>query len=268
MTPIMMTMRHHLRVTLCSSLMVMLGAVNAHAQGPAEDHVGELGVRFWKPSPVLTLSTDTLVGAGVGEVDFVQEFGIEDKYFPEFRVTLGRPHKFRANFVTFDYDAEAIIQRTITFQGRTFNIGAPATADIKWKLYNFGYEWDFVSLDRGFVGFIADLKYNRVEASIDSPVLTAPATTDVTAPIPTIGAIGRGYLSQNFSVTGELTGMNFHYGEDELKFWDFDLYATISAGRNFAVQGGYRSVVADYLIDEDTGHLKMKGLYFGAFVRF
>ncbi len=124
MTPIMMTMRHRLRVTLCSSLVVMLGAVNAHAQGPAEDHVGELGVRFWKPSPVLTLSTDTLVGAGVGEVDFVQEFGIEDKYFPEFRVTLGRPHKFRANFVTFDYDAEAIIQRTITFQGRTFNIGA------------------------------------------------------------------------------------------------------------------------------------------------
>jgi hypothetical protein len=57
-------------------------------------------------------------------------------------------------------------------------------------------------------------------------------------------------------------------GEDELKFWDFDLYGTVSAGRNFGVQGGYRSVVADYIVDEDTGDLKMKGLYFGALVRF
>ena len=32
--------------------------------------------------------------------------------------------------------------------------------------------------------------------------------------------------------------------------------------------GRYRSVVVDYVVDEDTGHLKMKGLYFGAVVRF
>ncbi len=265
--PITRTMRNQLRLATFSTLIVLCAA-SAFAQVPAEDHVAEIGVMFWKPSPLLTLSTDTLTGAGVGEVDFVEEFGIEDKYFPEFRVTLGRTHKFRASFVTFKYDAETIIQRTITFQGRTFNIGAPATADIKWNLYNLGYEWDFVSRERGFFGLIVDLKYNKVEASIDSPVLTAAATTNVTAPVPTLGAIGRGYVAPNVSITGEFTGLSFTPGEDELKFWDFDLYGTVSAGRNFAVQGGYRSVVADYIIDEDTGDLKMKGLYFGALVRF
>ena len=261
-------MRNLLRVVLLSSLILLAASESAYAQLTAEDHVVELGVMSWKPSPELILSTDTLVGAGVNEVDFVQEFGIEDKYFPEFRATIGRNHKFRTSFVTFDYDAETIITRTITFQGRTFTIGVPATADISWKLYKFGYEWDFVSRERGFFGVIVDLKYNKVEAAIDSPALTAAATTDVTAPIPTIGVIGRGYIAPNVSVTGEFTGMSVTPGEDELKFWDFDLYGTVSVGRNFGVQGGYRSVVADYIVDEDTGDLKMKGLYFGAVVRF
>lgn len=268
MTPIKKTMRHPLRVIAFSLFTILLGAASAHAQLPAEDHVVELGVMFWKPSPELTLSTDALVGAGVNEVDFVQEFGIENKYFPEFRATLGRNHKFRASFVTFSYDAETIITRTIVFQGRTFNIGAPATADIKWNLYKFGYEWDFVSRELGFVGFIADLKYNKVVASIDSPALTSAAATDVTAPVPAIGVIGRGYLTPAVSITGEFTGLSITRDEFEGKFFDFDLYGTVSFGRNVGVQGGYRSVVVDYVVDEDTGDLKMKGPYFGAVVRF
>ena len=65
--------------SLFSSLIVLTGSGSAYAQLPAEDHVVELGVMFWKPSPELMLSTDALTGAGVDEVDFVQEFGIEDK---------------------------------------------------------------------------------------------------------------------------------------------------------------------------------------------
>lgn len=261
-------MRVNVRVVLLCAVLVVGGSATAYAQLPAEDHVVELGVMLWQPSPELVLSTDTLIGAGVDRVDFVEEFGIEDKYFPEFRAVIGRRHKFRASFVTFDYDAETTISRTIRFQGRTFTLGVPATVDINWKLYTFGYEWDVVSRERGFVGVVADVKYNRIEASIDSPILTSAATTDVTAPIPTLGVVGRGYLAPSVSITGELTGMSLTPGEDELKFWDFDVYGTISAGKYFAVQAGYRSVVADYIVDEDTGNLRMKGLYFGALVRF
>jgi len=266
--PIRRAMRHRLRVTAFTLFTILLGTASAHAQLPAEDHVVELGVMFWKPSPELILSTDALAGAGVSEVDFVQEFGIEDKFFPEFRATLGRNHKFRASFVTFSYDAETTITRRIVFQGRTFNIGVPATADIKWNLYKFGYEWDFVSRERGFFGFIADLKYNKIQASIDSPALTSAAATDTTAPVPTIGVIGRGYVAPTVSITGEFSGFNINRDEFEGTFFDFDLYGTVSVGRNFGVQGGYRSVVVDYLVDEDTGDLKMKGPYFGAVVRF
>jgi hypothetical protein len=80
--------------------------------------------------------------------------------------------------------------------------------------------------------------------------------------------IGRGYVAPAVSITGELTGLSITRDEFEGKFFDFDLYGTVSFGRNVGVQGGYRSVVVDYIVDEDTGDLKMKGPYFGAVVRF
>jgi hypothetical protein len=261
-------MRNRLCVIASCLCTLTLLAGRAHAQVlPAEDHVVELGVMFWKPSPELTLSTNALSGAGVNDVDFVQEFGLENKFFREFRASLGRNHKFRVNFVTIKYDAETTIRRTIVFQGRTFTIGAPASADIQWNLWKFGYEWDVVSRERGFLGFIADLKYNKIEASIDSPALTSAAATDTTAWVPTFGVIGRGYLAPMVAITGEFTGLSITR-DDEIKFFDFDLYGTVSFGRNVGVQGGYRSVVVDYLVDEDSGDLKMKGPYFGALVRF
>lgn len=257
-------MRNPLRGVLLPLTILLVCAANARAQ----DHVAELGVMFWKPSPELTLSSGTLDAAGVGLVDFVHEFGIEEKYFRELRAAIGRRHKFRTSFVTFDYEAETIITRTIVFQGRTLNIGAPATADIKWKFWKFGYEWDFVSGQGGFVGVVADLKYQRVEASIDSPVLTSAATTDTTAPVPTFGVIGRGHLGRAASVTAEFTALSFNREDFDAKTYDFEVYGTVNAGRNFGVQAGYRSVIVDYLIDDDTGDLKMKGPFFGAVVRF
>jgi len=223
---------------------------------------------FWTPSPELTLSTDALAGSSISEVDFVQEFGIEDKRFPEFRAAIGRNHKFRLSYVKFNYTEEATIQRVFTFQGRTFTVGAPATADIKWDLWKFGYEWDFVSHERGFAGLVLDLKYNTIDASVDSPVLSSAATTDVTAPVPTIGGIARVYVVPMLALTGELTGISISRDDFEAKFFDFDINGTVSFGRHLGAQAGYRSVVVDYLSDEDSGDLKMKGPYFGGVLRF
>jgi hypothetical protein len=235
---------------------------------PAEDHVVEVGVMFWKPTPELTLSTDALAGSSISEVDFVEEFGIEDKYFPEFRATVGRSHKLRVSYVNFKYAEDATIQRTFTFQGRTFTIGAPATTDIDWRLWKFGYQWDFISRERGTFGVIADLKYNQIDASVDSPVLRSSASTDVTAPVPTIGVAGRAYVAPMVSIGGEFSGLKLERDEFDVKFFDFDINGIVSFGRFLGAQVGYRSITAEYIVDEDFGDLKMKGPYFGGVLRF
>ena len=247
---------------------LLINAARAGAQAlPAEDHGVEFGVMFWRPSPVLVLSTTALSGAGVESVDFVKEFGIEEQYFPEFRAAIGFRHKIRVSYVSLKYQADTTIQGTFRFRNRTFTIGAPASADVKWNLWTFGYEWDFLTRERGYVGFLTDLKRNSVAASVDSPLLASAATTDTAATVPTFGGIARVYLAPMLAVTAEFTGVNYNRGF-EVELTDFDVYGTLSFGKHLAAQGGYRSLAINYLVNDDSGVLKVKGPYVGAMVRF
>ena len=42
----------------------------------------------------------------------------------------------------------------------------------------------------------------------------------------------------------------------------------MSITRFFGIQGGYRMLEADYVVDDESGDLEMKGPYFGGVVRF
>jgi len=264
---------------------VLLMAARAEAQFNVADpasgenfHV-ELGLMFWTPTPELTIQTGALTAMGVSRVDLVEEFALEDTRFIEFRSVLkaGRKHKLRIAHVAFEYDKQATLQRTISFGGVTFPVSIPATAHVNWDLWRFGYEYDVVAADRGLFGFITELKHNKVSAELSATGLGTEAT-EVTAPIVTIGAIARVYPHRNFSISAEFTGFKVfgfvrtvtdRFVEDlEVKTYDFDIYGTINFGSHVGVQGGYRSISAEYLVEDDSGDLKMKGLYFGGLVRF
>ena len=236
---------------------------------------------FWSPTPEILIQTGALAALGESEVDFVQEFGIEKTRFNEFRgvIKTGKKHKLRVSHVLIEYNESATLQRTIVFGGQVFPVSVPATADLSWRLWRFGYEWDFVARDRGLVGFITEVKYNDVSAALSATGFGSELT-EVTAPIPTIGIIARVYPHKDVSITTEFTGFKMPgfigsrisdslSGDDfEAKMYDFDIYGTLNFGSHAAVQGGYRSVTADYLVDLDAGDLKMKGMYFGGLVRF
>jgi hypothetical protein len=265
------------RVSTCAFLLSLLAAAPASAQfnaptpAPAgEDYRVEIGAMLWTPTPELAVNFNEFGIIG-SEVDFVQEFGIEDKRFTEFRATLkpGRKHKLRVHYVPIRYDAETIIERQFVFGGRTFTVGLPAAAEVEWKLWRFGYEWDFISRTAGFLGLIGELKYNDVRAQIATPA--GIELGEARAPVPAIGVIGRGYLTQYVSITGEFTGFKLPDSiseEYEAEFWDYDVYGTVNLGRNAAVQAGYRSLDVQYIFDADLGRLKMTGFYFGGLLRF
>src|SRR5687767_1846616 len=176
-------------IAICLSAFVF---VAAPVQAQNNTNIGEFSVNLWKPDPEITISSGSLTGAtGITDIDFVTEFGIEDEWFPEIRFAVGRSHKFRFGYVPIKYEADTTIVRTITFQGQTFNVGVPASTDIKWDLWRFGYEWDFVSVERGYFGVMTELKYNRLDASIASTVLAQTVATEQKAPVPTVGVAGR-----------------------------------------------------------------------------
>jgi hypothetical protein len=278
-----MRMRKALPVCFLLSLLVSAQAdAQFRASEPAsgENFNVELGLRFWKPSPGIIIGSESLSTAGASGLDFVQEFGIEDKRFNEFRAVIrGGKSKLRLSHVKMLYDEAAVLQRSVVVGGRTFNVAANATADLEWDLWKIGYEKDFVKTDRALLGFIAEVNFNHVVANLaaTSSGLTASSLTDEKVPFPALGAIARVYPHKAVGITAEWTGFKMpgfiankltdtDNGAAHMK--NFDVSVTGSFTRYFGIQGGYRALSADYLLDDDTGDLEMKGPYFGAMIRF
>jgi hypothetical protein len=262
---------------------VSLGAI-VLAAGPAEAQYGaklsnratgetynvEITGAIWDPTPSIFITSESIRGIPGTKIDFVEDLGIEKNTFKQLRVVL-RPamkHKFRFEYTPIKYEAEAVLKRTIVFNGLDYFVSLPVETDVTWRAYRFGYEYDFVYRDRGFVGLVLEAKYTDIKATLTSAI--NDEFVHAQAPIPAVGVIGRGYVAPNISITGEFTFFKLpDIGEDYGgRFFDFDLYGTINFNDHVGAQGGYRSFDVQYLVENDNGQMTLKGLYFGGVVRF
>ena len=259
---------------------VLGGASPASAQfrpqQSAERSVGERyhiegGFTFWSADPDLIISSESL-GIPGDDIDLVNDLGVEQKRLREFRLVL-RPapkHKFRFNYLPIEYDAEAILQREFTFNGQRYRIGLPVNTEANLTTYRFGYEYDFFYRSRGYAGVLLDLKYTNVDVTLDSPI--GREFTTAVAPIPGIGGVGRGYITRNVSITGEVTYFRVPEslgGEDfGGRYLEYDFYGTFNFTDNVGAQIGRRSIDVDYFEEFDAGRLTFKGWYFGGVLRY
>jgi hypothetical protein len=240
---------------------------------PGEQYHIEAGVNSWNPTADLTIvggGSGALSGLAGTEIDAKKDLGFVDKRLPQFNVTI-RPaaaHKLRFEYIPIDYTASATLNRTIDFNGQRYGAGLPVTTTFDWKAYRFGYEFDFITRDQGFAGFITELKYTDINLEIASPLATEFAHKR--APIPALGGIGRVYLVPAFAVTGEVTAFKLPTIEDRYAghYVDVDIYGTLNLSPNLGVQGGYRTLNLGYLIKEDSGAFVLKGIFFGVVARF
>jgi hypothetical protein len=275
-------MHMHRIVTSVSALVVLvLTAGQAAAQfppdqaqpvepAPGEVYHIEFGTNMWYPTPDMVIASEGLGIIG-SQINLQTDLGIVRQRFGELRLVL-RPstkHKFRYNLIPVKYEAESVLSRSIVFNGLRYNIGVPVASTLNWKTHKLGYEYDFLYRPRWFAGFVLDVKVTDVEAELNSVIGTEFARAQ--APIPGVGGIGRVYVMPQVAITGELTGFRAPESLRDLgqgHYWDFDLYGTINFSRFFGARVGFRSIDVAYIIDEDTGNLKLKGLYFGGVVRY
>ena len=248
------------------------GAGSDRATG--ETYHVEVAGTLWNPTPEIVIASEGLGQLG-DNIDFVNTLGIEKETFMQLKVVLrpAKKHKFRFEYTPIKYTAERTVPTTFVFNGQRFNIGIPVATELKWNAYRFGYEWDFVYLDRGFVGVVLEAKYTEVSATLTAAAVGAEQFTEARAPIPAIGFIARGYVVPNISITGEFSAFKLPEtaldSEDySAKYYDFDIYGTVNFTDNFGAQVGYRSFDVFYKVKRDTGTLNLSGLYFGGVARF
>jgi hypothetical protein len=258
--------------TCLCALVLPGGAAAQYGENRAigETYRVEVTAGLWNPSPDMVVSSHSLGIIG-SDIDIVDDLGVVKKRFGEFRLVLrpGKQHKFRFQYIPMSYEASTTIARDLVFNGATYHLGLPVNSALDWKAYRVGYEYDFFYRDRGFIGVVAEAKYTDVEVKLDSPI--GSEFTRARGPLPAIGVVGRGYVAEMASLTGEVT--LFHLpssiGEDYRgKYMDYDFYGTVNFTDHVGTQVGYRSIDVHYRVKEDAGTLKLGGLYFSGVVRF
>ena len=267
-------------LVLCAALAVAAWPSTASAQyrpGFAEGAIGEdyhieAGYSWWNAEPSLIVSSESL-GIPGDDVNLVEDLGIERHRLAKFDVVLrpAKKHRFRFQRLPIVYEAEGEVSREFVFNGQRYRLGLPVNTKVDFTTYRFGYEYDFLYYSRGFIGALIDLKYTNVDVNLVSQI--GDEFVQATAPIPTVGVVGRGYPLPNLALTGELS---FFRMPDNLKetldgegsYTDFDLNATYNFSKNFGGQMGWRRTNVFYNVDQDAGELKFSGLYFGGVVRY
>jgi len=276
-------MRLTIRSVLIACLALVLSAPIASAQykpytansrATGETWHVEFGVGMWNPPPEVTVSSQQwgIIGTDISAQD---DLGMEQKWQKEFKLVLrpAKKHKFRFGYIPLSYSGDKTVTRSLTYNGQKFEIGIPVKSNIDWKLWNFGYEYDFLYRNRWYVGVILEAKYSQVEVTLANEYTTEWAK--VKAPVPTIGGVFRVYPFANVSITGEVTGFKLpnDIGIQNLKgydgkWMDYNFYATLNFTDSFGVQGGYRRIDVNYRKDTDRGDMALKGMYFMGVVRF
>jgi hypothetical protein len=246
------------------------GAQSLGNPATGEKYNVEISGALWNPTPDIFITSESIEGVLGSRIDFVEDLGIEKTWFRQLKVVL-RPstkHKFRFEYTPIKYEAESTLRRNVVFNGISFPIAIPVATEVTWRAFRFGYEYDFIYRDRGFVGLVLEAKYTDVKATLENVIDSE--FVHARGPIPAVGIIGRGYIIPNISITGEFTFFKLPEFDEEFsgRYLDFDLYGTVNFTHNFGAQLGYRSFDVNYTAESDNGDLKLKGLYFGGVVRF
>jgi hypothetical protein len=107
------------------------------------------------------------------------------------------------------------LNRTIDWQGQTYDVGARVEADIKSLVFSPGYQYDFFRRKAGYLGLLINANLIYTDAKLKASTtggIAAQSEGSLFAPLPAIGPTFRWYPipeSGRLYLDGALTGMSF-----------------------------------------------------------
>lgn len=246
------------------------GAPELNPGVPAEQYHFEVAGTIWNPNLSGVISSQRLGIIG-SNVDFVDDLGFERTSFADLRIVL-RPSKksrFRIQYTPVEYTAETNLKRDLVFNGQTFPLALPVQSEFDWKVWRFGYEYDFFYHERGFIGALIEGRFTQMTAELASPLQTE--FTKVQAPLPAFGIVGRGYPIPELAINFEVSMFRVPsetFPDVQANYYDWDIHGTFNVHRSVGLQVGWRRMTNFLVVDDDSADVKFQGLWFGGAVRY
>ncbi len=193
----------------------------------------------------------TFTSAGrTGLLDLQRDVG-----FNSYNTFLGKvdwkfTHKNHLYFMATDFNQskQVVLNRTVTFQGQTFNVNSVANGSLDSLLLIPGYQYDFIRRRQGSLGVQVQLDIIDVTGSLQTasqvnngiPQAAAFSSGTIRAPLPVAGPTTRLYLIPNSGrlfLDANILGMYFFgYGNFVSSMGTLGFSLT----HNLAIRGGYQ----------------------------
>ena len=236
---------------------------------PGEQYRFEFSGTLWNPDLQGVISSQRLGIIG-SQVDFIDDLGFERTRVKDMRIVLrpSRRAKVRVQYTPIEYESETSLRREIVFNGQKFPLALPVQSEFDWKVWRVGFEYDVFYHERGFVGVLMEGRYTKMTAKIASPLMTE--FTEVAAPLPSIGVVGRAYVIPEVALNFEMSMFRVPDGaiqDIQANYYDWDIHGTVNLSRHVGLQVGWRRMTSFLAIDNDTGDVKFQGIWFGAALR-
>jgi hypothetical protein len=251
------------------------GAPDLDNRAMGEDYHIEVSGNFWNPTLFGQISSEQFGLIGT-DIDFENDLAYTQTRFKDFRIVL-RPTKkakFRIQYTPIEYESSTSFDRNIVFNGIAFPLSVPIETAFAWKVWRFGYEYDFFYRSRGFVGLLLEGRYTQMDARLttNSPIFSPQIDEFATAkaPLPAIGIVARAYPLREVAINFEVSGFKIPDVDPnyQANYFDWDINGTVNITNNVGVQVGWRKVTTLLVIEEDSGDVKFQGLWFGAALRY
>lgn len=234
-----------------------------------ENYRVEIAAAWWKPNLLGSVSSDRLDVIG-SRIDLVDDLNFGAARFKDLRFTVrpGLAHKLRFQYTPLTYSASGVLARQVTFAGHVFDAALPVDSTLSWKVWRFGYEWDFIRKSRGFVGVLFEARKTELSAGLSSLAVTGEAGAQ--APLPAIGLVTRVYPLPDLAINFEISGLKVPEldGKYEGNYSDMELSGTVNITNNLGVSAGWRRLDTNLRIERDFGDLKFRGFWFGGAIRY
>lgn len=205
------------------------------------------------------------------DIDLKDDLDIKDEGYPEGRLTwyTGKNSRIRVAYTQVGYDGDANLQRTIIFNGTTYNVGTRVVTDLDIKYLGIGWVWQFINIGSGIVklGTLLEGKGFWTKATLEAPDLATPIKEkgEFWFGLPTIGAaldINPHRMVNIFAEGSGLPAGKYGY------MYDVEAGIKLIPIKILSIMGGYRLLEFKAKDDNDFAKARLHGPFVGVTVRF
>jgi hypothetical protein len=218
---------------------------------------------FW----VYSTPSGTFQGvADSGAVDLTRDLNFSDYSTFAGKLDWKFTHKnhFYVVAIPFNSTREVVLNRTVVFQGQTFQAGLAVRGNLDSPMYGFGYQYDIIRRTRGHLGLAVQFNAFNSHASISAAAQVTgngvhqqavSASGSLIVPLPVAGPEFRFYLtdSPRLYVEGNVYGMYFFgYGNYVSSYG----LLGFSINRHLSLNAGY-ALSSRLVVNRDTSTNRM-----------